>query len=166
MKHNLSILIDYKYRKYVDNFYTSSKDFKTDKKEQNIFYTMKEIRLYMIPIINPYKVYYELPGGVNEDFSFYYKNINIDEDTIFRALKTNSIEQALSYSKQWAKNKSVSIYTETVIDPDSVSFVLFEMEDEYSVKKYDFKGKSQDGIFRVLIVNIENEIKIYALLPV
>ncbi len=162
MKHNLSLLIDYKYRKYVDNFYTSSKDFKEG--EQNVFYTMKEIRLYMIPIVNPYKVYYEIPGGVNEEISFYYKNPNIDEDTVFRALKTNSIEQALSYSKQWSKNKSVSLYTETVIDPDSVSFVLYEMEDEYSVKRHEFLRGNEP--LKVLIANIENEIKIYALLPI
>jgi hypothetical protein len=166
MKHNLSLLIDYKYKKYVDNFYTSSKDFKVSEGEQNIFYTMKEIRLYMIPIINPYKVYYEIPGGINDEISFYYKNINIDEDTVFRAIKTNSIEQALSYSKQWAKNKRVYLYTESIIDPDSVSFILYEMEDEYSVKTHDFIGKKQDEIFRVLLANIENEIKIYALLPV
>ena len=164
MKHNLQFLIDYKYKKYVDNFYTSSKDF-TDG-EQNIFYTIKEIRLYMIPIINPYKVYYEIPGGINDDISFYYKNSNINENTVFRAIKSKSIEQALSYSKQWSKNKSVSLYTETVIDPDNVSFILYELEDEYSVKPHNFQGKNQDEIFRVLIANIENEIKIYALLEI
>jgi hypothetical protein len=162
MKHNLSALIDYKYRKYVNNFYTSSKDFKVSEGEQNVFYTIKEIRLYMIPIINPYKVYYEIPDEV----SFYYKNINIDEETVFRAIKSSSIEQAISYSKQWARNKSVSIYTESVVDPNSVNFILYEMIDEYSIKTHEFMGKNDRDICQILIVNIENEIKIYALLPV
>jgi hypothetical protein len=90
MKHNLSNLIDYKYKKYVDNFYTSSKDFKTSNTEQNIFYTMKEIRLYMIPIVNPYKINYEIPEY--DDFSFYYKNPNIDEETlIYMRWKMNTL---------------------------------------------------------------------------
>lgn len=162
MKHNLKALIDYKYKKYVDNFYTSSKDFKTLNEEQNIFYTMKEIRLYMIPIINPYKVYYEIP----DEISFYYKNINIDEETVFRAIKSNSIEHAISYAKQWSKNKSVSFYTENVVDPDNVNFILYEMVDEYSVKQHEFIGKNDRDICQILMANIENEIKIYALLPV
>ena len=162
MKHNLSLLIDYKYKKYVDNFYTSSKDFKSLNEEQNIFYTMKEIRLYMIPIINPYKVYYEIP----DEISFYYKNMNIDEETVFRAIKSNSIDQAISYSKEWLKNKRVSLYSETTVDPDSVNFILYEMEDEYSIKKHEFMGKKDRDICQLLMVNIEKEIKIYALLPV
>lgn len=162
MKHNLASLIEYKHKKYVDNFYTSSKDFKTLNEEQNIFYTMKEIRLYMIPIINPYKVYYE----IQDEISFYYKNTNIDEETVFRAIKSNSIEQAISYSKQWFKNKSVSLYTESVVDPDSVNFNIYEMEDEYSVKIHEFMGKNDKDICQILLANIENEIKIYALLPV
>ena len=160
MKHNLPSLIDYKFKKYVDNFYTSSKDFKSE--EQNVFYTMKEIRLYMIPINNPYKVHYEIP----DEISFYYKNINIDEETVFRAIKSNSIEQAISYAKQWSKNNSVSFYTENVVDPDSVNFILYEMVDEYSVKKHEFMGKNDRDVFQILMANIENEIKIYALLPV
>jgi hypothetical protein len=164
MKHNLSALIEYKYKKYVDNFYTSSKDFKTLNEEQNIFYTMKEIRLYMIPIVNPYKINYEIPH--DDDFSFYYKNLNIDEEIVFRAIKSTSIEHALSMSKQWARNKSVSIYTENVVDPDSVNFNIYEMEDEYSVKIHNFTGGNDVNIFQILLANIENEIKIYALLPV
>jgi hypothetical protein len=164
MKHNLTSLIDYKYKKYVDNFYTSSKDFKSLKEEQNVFYTMKEIRLYMIPITNPYKINYEIPEY--DDFSFYYKNPNIDEEIIFRAIKSTSIEHALSYAKQWAKNKSISVYTETVVDPNSVNFNIYEMEDEYSVKIHNFTGGNDGNIFQILLANIEDEIKIYALLPV
>jgi hypothetical protein len=164
MKHNLSALIEYKYKKYVNNFYTSSKDFKSLNEEQNIFYTMKEIRLYMIPIINPYKINYEIP--YYDDFSFYYKNINIDEETVFRAIKSTSIEHALSYSKQWSKNKTVSVYTENVVDPDSVNFNIYEMVDEYSVKIHSFTNRKDPNRFRILLANIENEIKIYALLPV
>jgi hypothetical protein len=164
MKHNLSNLIDYKYKKYVDNFYTSSKDFKTSNTEQNIFYTMKEIRLYMIPIVNPYKINYEIPEY--DDFSFYYKNPNIDEETIFRAIKSTSIEHALSYAKQWAKTKSISVYTENVVDPNSVNFNIYEMEDEYSVKIHNFTGGNDGNIFQILLANIEDEIKIYALLAV
>ena len=125
---------------------------------------MKEIRLYMIPIVNPYKINYEIPH--DDDFSFYYKNLNIDEETVFRAIKSTSIEHALSMSKQWARNKSVSIYTENVVDPDSVNFNIYEMEDEYSVKIHNFTGGNAVNIFQILLANIENEIKIYALLPV
>ncbi len=162
MKHNLPSLIDYKFKKYVDNFYTSSKDFKSPTGEQNVFYTMKEIRLYMIPIINPYKVHYEIP----DEMSFYYKNMNIDEETVFRAINSNSIEQAISYAKQWFKNKAVSLYTESVVDPDSVNFILYEMVDEYNIKQHEFMGKNDRDICQILMANIENEIKIYALLPV
>jgi hypothetical protein len=38
------------------------------------------------------------------------------------------------------------------------------MEDEYSVKNHEFLRGNEP--FKVLIANIENEIKIYALLPV
>ncbi len=92
--------------------------------------------------------------------------MNIDEETVFRAIKSNSIEHAISYSKQWFKNKTVSLYTENVVDPDSVNFILYEMLDEYSVKQHDFMGKNDKDVCQILIANIENEIKIYALLPV
>ncbi len=160
MKYNLPNIIEYKYKKYVDNFYISSKDFKTTE-TYNIFYTLKEIRLYMNPVVNQYKIHYE----IQDELSFYYKNPEIDEETIFRAIKCENIENALFTAYNWDKKKMISLYNTSTISPEKVNFILYEMIDEFKVKEHNFISNN-GNIYQLLIANIENEIKIYALLPI
>jgi hypothetical protein len=160
MKYNLPNIIEYKYKKYVDNFYISSKDFKTTE-SSNIFYTLKEIRLYMNPIVNQYEIHYE----IQDELSYYYKNPEIDEETVFRAIKCENIESALYTAYTWDKKKTISLYSSSTISPDTVNFILYEMIDEFKVKEHNFISKNSN-IYQVLIANVENEIKIYALLPI
>ncbi len=160
MKYNLPNIIEYKYKKYVDNFYISSKDFKTTE-SSNIFYTLKEIRLYMNPIVNQYEIHYE----IQDELSYYYKNPEIDEETVFRAIKCENIESALYTAYTWDKKKTISLYSSSTISPDTVNFILYEMIDEFKVKEHNFISKNS-SIYQVLIANVENEIKIYALLPI
>jgi len=157
MKFNLPNLIAYKDKKYVEKFYTSSKDFDLND-HYNIFYTLNELRLYMMPIENPYKVYtdiVELP-------SFYYKNNDIEEDTIFRAVSFDSIEKALYTCYTWNKDNETMYYTDKGISVKDVNFVLYD-----GVEKYDFINKDIGEVYKVMIAKFDNEdVKYYSLLPV
>ena len=157
MKFNLPNLIAYKDKKYVEKFYTSSKDFDLND-HYNIFYTLNELRLYMMPIENPYKVYtdiVELP-------SFYYKNNDIEEDTIFRAVSFDSIEKALYTCYTWNKDNETMYYTDKGISVKDVNFVLYD-----GVEKYDFINKDIGEVYKIMIAKFDNEdVKYYSLLPV
>ena len=157
MKFNLPNLINYKDKKYVDKFYTSSKDFDLND-HYNIFYTLNELRLYMMPIENPYKVYtdiVELP-------SFYYKNNDIEEDTIYRAVSFDSIEKALYTCYVWNKDNETMYYTDKGISVNDVNFVLYD-----GVNKYDFINKDIGEVYKIMVAKFNNEdVKYYSLLPV
>jgi hypothetical protein len=162
MKHNITNLINYKDKKYVDRFYTSSKDFEI-KEHYNIFYTVNEVKLYMVPIENQYKVYSTLP----DKNTFYYKNSRIDEDTIFKATRMNTIENCLFIAYNWEKKNSVSLYSTNTIDPNSVNFAIYEANDENTLIEHEFINNDKPILLRILIVKFnDEEIKFYALLPI
>jgi hypothetical protein len=162
MKNNISNLIMFKDKKYVDKFYTSSKDFDL-KEHYNIFYTVNEVRLYMIPIENQYKVYSSIP----DKNTFYYKTTQIDEDIVFKATRMNSIENCLFIAYNWEKKQSISLYSTNIIDPGSVNFILYESVDENTLVEHEFINNSKPILLRVLMVKFKDEeTKFYALLPV
>ncbi len=152
----------YKDKKYVDKFYTSSKDFDL-KEHYNIFYTVNEVKLYMIPVENQYKVYSSIP----DKNTFYYKTTQIDEDVIFKATRMNSIENCLFIAYNWDKKQSVSLYSTNVINPNSVNFIIYEAVDENTLIEHEFINNSKPVLLRVLMVKFKDEeTKFYALLPV
>ena len=162
MKHNISNLISYKDKKYVDKFYTTSKDFDI-KEHYNVFYTVNEVKLYMIPVENQYKVYSSIPLKN----TFYYKTSQIDEDILFKATRMNSIENCLFIAYNWEKKKSVSLYSTNTINPGSVNFILYEAVDENTLVEHEFINNNKPNLLRVLMVKFDNEeTKFYALLPV
>ncbi len=162
MKHNLSNLILYKEKKYVEKFYTSSKDFDL-KEHYNIFYTVNEVKLYMIPVENQYKVYSSIPGKN----TFYYKTTQIDEDVVFKATRMSNIENCLFIAYNWEKKKSVSLYSTNTINPGSVNFILYEAIDENTLIEHEFINNDKPVLLRVLMVKFDKEeTKFYALLPV
>jgi hypothetical protein len=59
----------------------------------------------------------------------------------------------------------ISLYNTSTISPEKVNFILYEMIDEFKVKEHNFISNN-GNIYQLLIANIENEIKIYALLPI
>jgi hypothetical protein len=162
MKHNISNLIMYKDKKYVDKFYTSSKDFDL-KEHYNIFYTVNEVKLYMIPIENQYKVYSSIP----DKNTFYYKTTQIDEDVVFKATRMNNIENCLFIAYNWEKKQSVSLYSTNTINPNSVNFIVYEAMDENTLVEHEFINNNKPVLLRVLMVKFKDEeTKFYALLPV
>ena len=162
MKHNLSNLILYKDKKYVDKFYTSSKDFDI-KEHYNIFYTVNEVKLYMIPIENQYKVY----SSIQPRNTFYYKTSQIDEDIVFKATRMNSLENCLFIAYNWEKKNSVYLYSTNTIEPNSVNFILYEAVDENNLVEHEFINNNKPILLRVLMAKFEGEeTKFYALLPV
>ena len=162
MKHNISNLILYKDKKYVDKFYTSSKDFDI-KEHYNIFYTVNEVKLYMMDVENQYKVYSSIP----DRNTFYYKNSQIDEDVVFKATRMNSIENCLFIAYNWEKKQSVSLYSTNIINPESVNFILYEAIDENNLIEHEFINNNKPVLLRILMVKFDNEeTKYYALLPV
>lgn len=162
MKHNIKSLIMYKDKKYVDKFYTSSKDFDI-KEHYNIFYTVNEVKLYMMEIENQYKVYSSIP----DRNTFYYKTSQIDEDVVFKATRMDSIENCLFIDYNWEKKQSVSLYSTNTINPESVNFILYEAIDENNLVEHEFINNNKPLLLRVLMVKFDNEeTKFYALLPV
>ena len=158
MKFNLPNLITYKDKRYVDKFYTSSKDFDLSD-HYNIFYTLNELRLYMLPIEKPYKVYTE----VVDLPSFYYKNNDIEEDTIFRAVSFDTIEKALYGSYMWNKSGNVMYYTDKGISANDVNFILYQHDGE----KYEFINNREGMVYKIMLVKFNNEdVKYYSLLSV
>jgi hypothetical protein len=161
LKYNLPNLIEYSFKKYVENFYTSSKDF--DIKENfNIFYTLKELRLYMKPIDDPYKVYTSIPYIK----TFYYKNINIDEDSIFRATKVSNIENGLFIGYNWEKKKSISLYSTNTIDANSVNFNIYELTEGDNVIKHEFINNTNPIVLNLLLAKFDKEedVSVYILI--
>jgi hypothetical protein len=162
MKHNISTLIFYKDKKYVDKFYTSSKDFDL-KEHYNVFYTVNEVKLYMLPTENQYKVYSSIP----DKNTFYYKTSQIDEDVVFKATRMNNIENCLFIAYNWEKKQSVSLYSTNTINPNSVNFIVYEAMDENTLIEHEFITNNKPVLLRVLMVKFDKEeTKFYALLPV
>jgi hypothetical protein len=116
----------------------------------------------MKPIDDPYKVYTSIPYIK----TFYYKNINIDEDSIFRATKVSNIENGLFIGYNWEKKKSISLYSTNTIDSNSVNFNIYELTEGDNVIKHEFINNTNPIVLNLLLAKFDKEedVSVYILI--
>jgi len=105
-KNDLYYVFNYKSKKYIPNYYTTSKDFQQSE-HYTIYYTRKELAIYNIDPTLIYKSY-SLPPSSSEE-TFFLSNQNIENGRTFLAQKVPSIENSIftsTYFKKYRINTS------------------------------------------------------------
>jgi hypothetical protein len=159
-KNDIYTVISYKTKKYIPNFYTTSKDFEQSE-HFTIYYTKKELALYNIdPTLN-YKSF-SLPPSVNED-TFFLSNLDIMEGYTFLAQKVSNVGNAIYTSRYFNKNK---INTTDRDSEDSVNNtnLIFYIYDGRDIKQEEITIDEQLENTYIFIFKSENKVYVYVLL--
>lgn len=157
-KNNLYDVSIYKSKKYIPNFYTTSKDFEQSE-HYTIYYTKKELAIYNIdPSLN----YKSLSIPVSSEETFFLSNTDILDGHIFLAQKVPSIENAIFTSKFFDKYRINT--TDRVSESSLESTKLFlYVYDGNDIVKEEIITKSDDVTY-ILIFKQDDKIYYYSLL--
>jgi hypothetical protein len=157
-KNNLYDVFNYKSKKYIPNFYTTSKDFEQSE-HYTIYYTKKELAIYNIdPSLN----YKSLSIPPTTEETFFLSNTDILDGHIFLAQKVPSIENAIFTSKFFDKYRinTTDRVSESSLDSTNLSLYVYDGE---SIINEDIINNKEDTTY-ILIFKQNNKIYFYSLL--
>jgi len=170
IKYNLNELIDYRYKKYVTDFYTTPKDFDISD-NYNIFFTMKELmftkrRERWDPILK-YTVYSNIPikgigkvsGKINYQDHFFFQNANVFENRLMIVQKCKSLEHALYVSKEWNKTKINKVRYQGELEEKQSNYILYySNENDSEINSSEIINNDLDDEFKLVMVASQGEI--------
>jgi len=159
-KNDIYTVINYKTKKYIPNFYTTSKDFEQSE-HFTIYYTKKELALYNIdPTLN-YKSF-SLPPSLNED-TFFLSNLDIMEGYTFLAQKVSNIKNAIYTSRYFNKNRinTTDRDSEDSVNSTNLKFYIYNGKD---IKEEEIIVEEELENTYIFIFKSENKVYVYVLL--
>ena len=169
-KYNINETINYKYKKYVIDYYTSVKDFDIDE-HYSLFYTKQELIFSKIPPNN-----YNIINTVSTllDTVFYFKNDSVLDGQLCILQKCQSLDHALYITNEWNKtNINIESVTQEnkVIDSSQINYTayIYRGNNVYE-PKFIINNKTPETVttLNVLITKFEKipSFFYYAVLPI
>jgi hypothetical protein len=167
-KYNIKETISYKNRKYVNDYYTTSKDFESSE-HYSIFFTYEELKFTKVSANN-----YNVISTINNilDDVFYFRNNSVINGELCILQKCENLENALYIANEW-NNSKINRYRQGPgnqklnLNPESINFIIYTYQgnDEYS--EMSFVNNEAYNLVYVLINTFENvkEQFYYAVLP-
>jgi hypothetical protein len=157
IKYNIEETIEYMYKKYVKDFYTTSKDFNVSE-HFTVFFTTTELN-FTKTNKNKYTVY-SIPPTL-KDNTIFFKNQSVLDGAMCILQKCNSIESALYVSMEWNKTKINKWNYNGVVDKDSVNYTLYTYEGRDSKTEDEYienviSNISDLNFYNILIHKFEN----------
>ena len=154
-KNDLYYVFNYKSKKYIPNYYTTSKDFKQSE-HYTIYYTRKELAIYNIDPTLIYKSY-SLPPSSSEE-TFFLSNQNIENGRTFLAQKVPSIENSIFTSTYFKKYRINTSDRTSEGSLSSVNLMIFS----YDGTNIDTNSIIIDSKLKTVYIFLEkHEYKIY-----
>jgi hypothetical protein len=150
LRHTFDI-INYKNKSYLVNYFVDVSDFKQIPEQIVITGTdfVKKLITNLKQKDNNYILYTKIQPTKKDSYFFYNKKIN--ENQIFIAKNTNSINKAIQIALNWNNNKS--IHTSIIENKDLIdtyNFYLYRFIDENDIDVFLYDCSNND------IENIEN----------
>jgi len=133
LKTDYNFVLEYKDKKYIPNFFTTSKDFEQSE-HYSIYFTKKEIAIYRLQPSLTYTCFSNPPNKT--DITFFYSNIEVEEGTIFLAKKASSLENAIYVSNYWKKYKQLTSDLNSIASTNNINLTIYYKEDEMKVEEY------------------------------
>ena len=157
-KNNLYDVFNYKGKKYIPNFYTTSKDFEQSE-HYTIYYTKKELAIYNI---DPSLTYKSLSIPLSTEETFFLSNTEIEDGHTFLAQKVSSVENAIFTSKYFDKYRinTTDRVSESSLSSTSLYLYVYDGQD---IVKEEIINKSDDVTY-ILIFKQDNKVYYYSLL--
>ena len=156
IKYNLNGLIDYKWKKYVEDFYTTPKDFMISD-EYNIFFTIKELmftkRRERWDASVRYTVYSDIPISEDGKYSqhLFFQNEGVLDNRLLIAQQCKSINHALFVSQEWNTSKINKVRYTGEIEEKECNYLLYYKSGEgYEVA--EIINNEMDSNFKLILV--------------
>jgi len=162
IKYNIDDMIEYRYKKYVSDFYTTSKDFNISE-HFTIFFTSTELNFTKK---NPNKyIVYNIPPTI-KDSIFFFKNESVLDGNICILQKCENIENALYVASEWKKEKINKAQYNGLLNKDTTNYTIYNYVGNEEYDNIVIANISDTTFYNILIhkfQQIENPI-IYAIL--
>jgi hypothetical protein len=159
-KNDIYTVISYKSKKYIPNFYTTSKDFEQSE-HFTIYYTKKELALYNIdPTLN-YKSF-SLPPSIYEN-TFFLSNLDIMDGYTFLAQQVSNIGNAI-YTSRFFNNYRINTTDRDSEDSVDSSNLIFFIYNGKEIRKEEVILDEEIQNTYIMIFKSENKVYTYVLL--
>ena len=174
-KYNINEIINYRYKKYVSDYYVNVKDFVLGE-HYSLFYTKTELNFTKNPPNN-----YNIISSITNIFDsvFYFKNDSVLNGKLCILQKCIDLENALFVCSEWDKQQinTWNQYAESnKLDLNSVNYILYlsgELQGQYESTSVINNSSYRDvgtgyKTYYVLLTKFKNieSIFYYAILPV
>jgi hypothetical protein len=159
-KTDLYSVFTYKSKKYVPNFYTTSKDF--DQSEHyTIYYTKKELAIYNIDPTLTYKSFSIPP--VFGDNSFFFSNQDVMDGHTFLAQKVPTIENGIFTSNFFNKYRINPTDRDSEISLDQANLTLFIYNGVETITEEIVVNEALEMVY-IFLLKQEDKVYFYVLL--